>query len=807
MRILAPLLAVLTAALVIAGAFDIHRRPYKGFAVRDDRVAVVDDGSPADRAGLEVGDRIQRVFVNSPGDTGGVTLVESRVSELGARPRGTMAGLLVTPPSGSPARVVSFELVAPPAAETWRLSLSVLVALICLGTGWLTWHLRPGGMSRAFLVICVALAAILRPPLPPHPAWLSALEPLLSDLAAMALAAALVEFVSRLPGGRLPRGARPFVMAAWILALVLGATEIVLQARLPFPEFALPLASGLAIVFVIGCLLGALARFLVTLARTSDRADALRLRVVMWGGLLGLSPITLILILRNLTTLPVVAGEQFAVLAVAFLPLSWMYAIVRHRIFDIRLLMRRGAVAFIFTTILAAVWLGAVAWLGTRLDPVTAHPLGAVAGLLVAALLFTSTRHYVQAFVDRTFFSADLSRRRRLEELSGRLSGFLDSTRLTESLVAELDHRLGAIRSTLLHPTLNGRGDGAPAATLLAHPIRQVLDAVDRPATRADLLERAPRDLRAQVAERLSECSWELFVPIRDGQSLHAVAAFELARRAGGLDSRELAVLRRISRSASEALAQARRHEDERERERLQGELDVARSIQRHLLPDEPPLAPLVELAAVTLPGEAVGGDAHDFSRLPDGRIGVAVSDVAGKGIPAAILMASVQASFRALSESGLEPAPLMAALNRRVLEINEPDRFVCFFFATIDPNGSELSFVNAGIEPPLLIRDDGSAVDLDGGGLVLGVVPGASYEARSVAISAGDVLLVFSDGLVDAKDPAGAPSDRDRLADLVRRSPGLTAERYREMILRDADLNGEGATEDDVTLLVARFY
>ncbi|HEX7879259.1 MAG TPA: PP2C family protein-serine/threonine phosphatase, partial [Candidatus Eisenbacteria bacterium] len=316
-----------------------------------------------------------------------------------------------------------------------------------------------------------------------------------------------------------------------------------------------------------------------------------------------------------------------------------------------------------------------------------------------------------------------------------------------------------------------------------------------------------PHDLRAQVAERLAECSWELFVPIRDGQSLHAVAVFELARRAGGLDSRELAVLRRISRSASDALAAARRHEDERERERLQGELDVARSIQRHLLPDEPPLAPLVELAAITLPGEAVGGDAHDFSRLPDGRIGVAVSDVAGKGIPAAILMASVQASFRALSESGLDPGPLMAALNRRVLEINEPDRFVCFFFATIDPNGSELSFVNAGIEPPILIRDDGSAFDLDGGGLVLGVLPGAAYEARGVNVQAGDVLLVFSDGLVDAKDPDGAPSNRTRLADVVRRSPGLTAERYRELILKEARLNGDAATEDDVTILVARFY
>ncbi|TPW12639.1 MAG: sigma-B regulation protein RsbU (phosphoserine phosphatase) [bacterium] len=214
-----------------------------------------------------------------------------------------------------------------------------------------------------------------------------------------------------------------------------------------------------------------------------------------------------------------------------------------------------------------------------------------------------------------------------------------------------------------------------------------------------------------------------------------------------------------------------------------------------------------MELAGVTLPGEAVGGDAHDFLRLTDGRLGVAVSDVSGKGIPAAILMASVQASFRALTETDIEPAALMAALNRRVLEINEPDRFVCYFFAAIDPVAGELTYVNAGIEPPILVGADGTVRDLEEGGIILGVLPGATYDSERVRVRPGDVLLVFSDGMVDARVPEEALTDRHQLVDMVRRSPGASAEHLKQLIMSSAQPPSGGVSDDDVTLVVVRFY
>jgi sigma-B regulation protein RsbU (phosphoserine phosphatase) len=285
------------------------------------------------------------------------------------------------------------------------------------------------------------------------------------------------------------------------------------------------------------------------------------------------------------------------------------------------------------------------------------------------------------------------------------------------------------------------------------------------------------------------------------------MAAFELPRHRGGLDSQELEILDRIARHASEALTRARRREDEMARERLAGELEVARNIQRHLLPDEAPLTPLVEFAAVTRPCEAVGGDSHDFVRLADGRIGVAVADVSGKGVPAAILMASVQASFRAMAETELTPGPLLAALNRRVLDFDQPDRFVCFFYGLIDPNRLDIRFSNSGLEQPVLFRAAGGRVVLDAGGLILGAQPGAEYEEGHLHLEAGDVLVCFSDGLVDAPPPDPPPLDIDAMEAVVRRHAGESADRLKREILLAAGFAEGPSPEDDVTVLVARIY
>jgi serine phosphatase RsbU (regulator of sigma subunit) len=828
MRLLAPLLAAVTAALLVAGAADMPRRPYLGFALRGDDVALVDPGSPAEQAGLARGDRVVGAALHAPRDSVGAA-TRLAPGDLWRHARGsrvTLALLRDNRPTS-----VRFELTSPPPLEAFRRLLNLLVAAVFLIVGALTWRHRPDPLGRAFLLLCLSLATIFRPGLPPGPPALALLDDILTESAAYVFAAALLDFVHRLPTGRLTRGGRLVTRVAWGAAGLLVAAGLVFRGAPALPEAARATAAILALVLVTAALLGALVRLLLELARTRDRADALRLRVVFWGGALGLTPLTLVFLLRNLTQLPLVPGETFAVLAVALLPLAWMYAILRHRIFDIRILLRRGVVGFLVTTVLATAGFALVTLLGPRLDPARGHPAVTVLALALIAVAFSGTRHAVQGVVDRSLFRAGVSRRRRLEELSGSISGWLDAERIPESLLAELTERLDASRAVVLAPqapltpprggngatglvarTANG-GSPPPAPPLrptLPPALEELLQASDRPLTRQDLLERAPADARAAVGERLEEIGWELFVPLREGHRLAAVVAFELARRAGGLDSRELALLRRVSRTASEALTQARRRRDELERERIRGELEVARSIQRHMLPDEPPLTPLVDLAGITIPGEEVGGDAHDFLRLPDGRIGVAVGDVSGKGVPAALLMSSAQASFRAVAETGASPSAVLQALNRRLLEIDEPERFLCFFYARIDPQAGEFVYSNSGLDPPLLVRAGGEVVNLEEGGVILGAFPGANWPEERVRTEPGDVLLVFSDGLVDAAETENIPVDRARLADIVRARPGASAERLRHDILAAggvATTADDTPKDDDVTLVVVRFY
>lgn len=823
--------AALLLLLLAGGAADLTRRPYLGFALHDDRVADVDRQSPASHAGLRTGDRVLQAWIPGPDSTSQPRSI--RAVDLWRLPRGATVWLIVT--DGGPARSVTFPVMQPPAAEAIRRGLNLLTAMTFLAVGLFTWFRRPDALGQSFLLLCLAFAAVFRPPLPPGPGWLTRLGSLLDDVAVLALGVAMVHFVQSLPddGAPLTGSARRWLRGIDAAAVILMLITTLFTVGPPPPhpvELAVRLA---ALLLVAGCLIGALIRFVVVLRRTADRSRALRLRIVLWGAFLGLLPMTIGLLLRNLSAVDV-PGAPFMALSVWFLPLTWMYAIVRHQIFDIRLVLRRGLVAVVLTTLMAVVYVALVVVIGPRLDPGEGRPVMTFVALLVIALLFTGTRSAIQALVDRLFFRANVSRHQRLDELAGQMASFVDVERLEGLVLDELAARLEAPRAALYEVRDDGRrlvlsrsrprpGDAGPAGASGAdeesgarHPpaalpfppgLCDLVDRLEGPVTRADLLGAAPADLRSSLAARLGELGFELFIPLKDGSLLQAVAAFDLPRHRGGLDSQEMEILERIARHASEALSQARRREDEMTRERLAGELEVARNIQRHLLPDEPPLSPLVEFAAITRPCDAVGGDCHDFVRLADGRLGLAVADVSGKGVPAAILMASVQASFHAMAESGLGPGELLAGLNRRVLEIDQPDRFVCFFYALIDPVALEVRFANSGLEPPILFRASGGRVTLDQGGLLLGVQPGAAYEEGRLRLESGDVLVCFSDGLVDTAPPAPPPLDIDALEAVVRAHAGESAERMKREILRAARLADGEPPEDDVTVAVVRIY
>lgn len=245
----------------------------------------------------------------------------------------------------------------------------------------------------------------------------------------------------------------------------------------------------------------------------------------------------------------------------------------------------------------------------------------------------------------------------------------------------------------------------------------------------------------------------------------------------------------------------------ERQEQLTQKELEQAGDIQRRLLPARPPDVPGVDLAGYNAPCRTVGGDYYDFFLYPDGRVALIVADVAGKGMPAAMLMSSLQARVQVLSEDVSDLATLVARLNRAICGNCPDNRFITFFMAVLDPKTGDLAYCNAGHNPPILARAGGSVEMLEGGGVILGILPKASYTEQRVKMGVGDALVLFSDGVTESvRRDEDEEFGEQRLGELVAASVSLSSEDLLDKINRELATWLDGAPPaDDVTLVIAR--
>jgi sigma-B regulation protein RsbU (phosphoserine phosphatase) len=243
----------------------------------------------------------------------------------------------------------------------------------------------------------------------------------------------------------------------------------------------------------------------------------------------------------------------------------------------------------------------------------------------------------------------------------------------------------------------------------------------------------------------------------------------------------------------------ARRQEDAAE----QRELSEALKIQQRLLPQQVPQIDGWELAVSWQPASGVGGDCFDTIRFDDARMALTIADVVGKGIPAALLMSNLQAAVRAFASEAVEPSALCQQVNRILCGNIAEGRFISFFYCVLDAAAGVLTYTNAGHYLPMLVRADGSVARLGVGGPVLGVLPDAEYEQADVALAAGDRIILFTDGLTEARDAHDDEFGEQRLlaAAIEHRAcsaPALQA-RLAEAVARFSD----GRLQDDATLMV----
>ncbi len=258
--------------------------------------------------------------------------------------------------------------------------------------------------------------------------------------------------------------------------------------------------------------------------------------------------------------------------------------------------------------------------------------------------------------------------------------------------------------------------------------------------------------------------------------------------------------------AAALAIERALLHREVVEKQRMQQQLELARLVQAGLLPAKPPTVPGYDLAGLNHPTWEIGGDYFDFLPLPDGRLGLVVADVSGKGVPAALIMAGFRASIRSALHPRGDLLGAIAALNHVVFESVEPSRFVTAVCGILDPPSGAFSYVNCGHNPPLLLGAGEGVQRLSRGGLPLGVVHDAGFEPGSATLGPGDSLALYTDGVVETADPAGEQFGQDRLVRSIRSSEGASAlEVVRAVIASTRAFAGREEFDDDVTLVIVR--
>ena len=258
--------------------------------------------------------------------------------------------------------------------------------------------------------------------------------------------------------------------------------------------------------------------------------------------------------------------------------------------------------------------------------------------------------------------------------------------------------------------------------------------------------------------------------------------------------------------AAALSIGKALLHRQVLDKQRLEDQLRVAHEVQSGLLPGAPPDLPGYDIAAVNLPSHAIGGDYYDYVPLRGDRLGLAVADVSGKGIPAALIMATFRAALRTQMRRRSRLTAVASQLNGAVLEFRDASRYVTAVCAVLEADGGQLSYVNCGHNPPLLLRRGGSRETLRRGGAALGLFAGERFREGTVQLEPGDSLVLYTDGVVEPTDDHDAEFGTDRLEAAVRAVGDRPAtEALRAVIEATQAFSGRDRYDDDFTLVVVK--
>jgi sigma-B regulation protein RsbU (phosphoserine phosphatase) len=392
-----------------------------------------------------------------------------------------------------------------------------------------------------------------------------------------------------------------------------------------------------------------------------------------------------------------------------------------------------------------------------------------------------------------------------LFDLSKEFNIGLDASKVIRLITFAL---LGQIGTKKYAICLKGENDLSIAASRLESseqlkPILPVLCDLQQAMTTQDLLKQKKYRL---AAAQLIQMEITALVPMHIQQQTKGMILLGERLRGGEYARADLEFLYSLGNLAIISIENARLFKETIEKQRMEDELKIARDIQQGLLPEKLPSIKNYDIAALTIPSKEVGGDYYDVIQRDEHEFVLAIGDVSGKGTPAALLMANVQASLRALSPKCSSVSETTGLINDLISSnIRGGTKFITFFWGILDARSGQFRFSNAGHNPPYLLRKNGTVEILEEGGLILGVFKTmAPYAEAVVTLSPGDVLVMYTDGVSEAMNEKGEQFTEEKLLEVLHNSKHHSAPQIIQHIQKAlASFTGDTPQSDDITILV----
>jgi sigma-B regulation protein RsbU (phosphoserine phosphatase) len=590
------------------------------------------------------------------------------------------------------------------------------------------------------------------------------------------------------------------------------------------------LVTPLTILFI-----GYVFAFFFCLAFKSRRLTApdasRRLRLMIHGCGIALTPL-IPFALAEAGVIPAMPPwlAVICLLTLILFPLTIAYVIVVQRAMDVRMVVRSGvqyALASGGIRILQIALVVGVVRLMFYFQQQSAHRaegIAIVAAGIAVVLVLGKIGRQVRLWMDRRFFREAYNAERILTDLSSSVAGIRDMKRLLETVTHRIADSLHVPRIAVL---LEQGGFYQPAYALGFHEGSPLVRFSEQAGTVRTLRRlQSPSKVYFDDPQSwvhgttepeqtaLQTLETQVLLPLSLDSKMLGIISLGSKRSEAPYTKADLQLLSAVASQTGLAIENAHLTESIRreiaQRERLDRELEIARDVQQRLFPQKLPQVMGLDFCGYCRPAEGVGGDYYDFIRLSNGSLGIAVGDVSGKGIAAALMMASLQASLRGQTIKPCDTlAEMIHHINGLVYEASAANRYATFFYAQYDPASRKLRYVNAGHNPPLLRRRKGSDFEflrLEEGGTVIGLFPYSPYKEGEIDMQSGDILVAFTDGISEAMNGAEEEFDEARLMEALKSCPDRSAANISSYILEHVDGFTAGASQhDDMTIVVVR--